>query len=100
MTQPNPTTGDQQGAQQGAQQAKRFRPGQVVSFRFRDVFTGLETAGHALVLRLLDDLAHLAVLGTGGHVQVHVDDLAPAKVDDVPNPLPAPEPEEGASSSS
>lgn len=85
-------------AEQPAEQPKRsYRPGQVVTFRIPDVLTGLELAGHALVLRLLGEIAHLAVLGTGGHVQAHVDQLAPAKVDDVPNPLPAPtEPSTGA----
>lgn len=93
MTQPNPAPADQ-----GKQQTTRFRPGQVVSF----VVHELELRGHALVLKVLDEVAHLAILGTGGHVQTSVDNLAPAKVDDVPNPLPTPEPaaDEGASSSS
>ena len=69
----------------------RIRAGSVVSFVFTDVLTGIEHAGHALVLRLLDDLAHLAVLGGGGgHLQAPVDALTPVKVDEVPNPLPAP----------
>lgn len=96
MTQPNPA-GDKP-ADTSEQQRPRYRPGQVVTFRFSDVVSGLEVTGHALVLRLLDELAHLAVLGTGGHVQVNVDSIAPAKVDDVPNPLPAPEPAEGSAS--
>ena len=81
----------------GQQDRPRFRAGQVVTFR--TVVQDLEVEGHALVLRLLGDLAHLAILGSGGHVQVPVDALAPAKVDEVPNPLPAPDaPAEGSGS--
>jgi hypothetical protein len=67
-----------------------FRAGQVVTFRVRDVITEAEQFGHALVLRILGDVAHLAVLGAGGHAQVPVDQLAPAVLGDVPNPLPSP----------
>ena len=75
--------------------APSIRASSVVTFRA--IVNDLEVTGHALVLRILGDLAHLAILGTGGHVQVPVDALTPAKVSDVPNPLPAPDaPAEGS----
>lgn len=91
------TSPDQQ-QQGGSSDRPKFRAGQVVTFRIPDVITGLIAEGHALVLRLLGDVAHLAVLGGGGHVQAHVDDLTPVSVSDVPNPLPAPEDSSGSAS--
>lgn len=91
------TSPDQQ-QQGGSSDRPKFRAGQVVTFRIPDVITGLIAEGHALVLRLLGDVAHLAVLGGGGHLQADVDHIAPAVVGDVPNPLPAPEPAEGSAS--
>jgi hypothetical protein len=84
VTQPNPP------GQSDSKPTARVRPGQLVAF----VVHELELRGHAVVLKVLDDLAHLAILGPGGHVQTSVENLTPAKVDDVPNPLPAPEPDD------
>lgn len=95
MTAPNSPSGPEQS--HSSTPAPTIRASQVVTFR--TVVNDLEVLGHALVLRVIGDLVHLAVLGTGGHVQVPVDAVTPAKVSDVPNPLPAPDaPAEGAGS--
>lgn len=68
---------------------RRYRPGQIITYRVRDSITGDDLSGHALVLKVNGDTVDLATLGVG-HIQTHVDNVTPAKPEDVPNPLPAP----------
>lgn len=106
MTQPNQADAEakakadaeakaNQGDSPTADTSRRYRPGQVATFRVNDPTTGDEFTGHGLVLKVDGDQADVAVIGTA-HVRVALDKLAPAKVDEVPNPLPAPAPAEGS----
>lgn len=88
MTEPTP-----------AQDRPRYRAGQTVAYRVQDPITGGEIVGHGLVLKAHGDVVDLAQLGYG-YVQAHVDVVSPAKVDDVPNPFPAPAEPAGDDSSS
>lgn len=83
---------------QAPQDRPRYRAGQVVAFHVQDPTSGDSITGHGLVLKVTGDVADLAILGAG-HVQANVDALAPAKADDVHNPLPAPAPAGDDSSS-
>lgn len=93
MTTPNPD-----GSSSSSNDRPRFRAGQLVLARIEGYLTEVETEAHAVILKLLGDVAHLAILGGGGHAQVTVDKLAPAKPEDVPNPLPTPAAEDSSGS--
>lgn len=92
MTQPTPP-----GDSPTADTSRRYRPGQLVGFRTVDPTSGDPLTGNGLVVRVDGDQADVAIVV--GWARVPVEQLTGRKPDELPNPLPAPEPAEDTSGS-